>query len=135
MSCYLLDKVHLGDTPHNLTESDFESLARNTEGFSGSDIAVYVQDVLFEPVRKTQDAMYFVKTPDALWIPCGPKLPGAVQTTMQDLDAKGLASRILPHPIMKADFDRVLARHRPTVSRADLDVHERFTKEFGVEGW
>ena len=35
-------QVHLGDTPHNLTESDFEYLARKTEGFSGSDIAVCV---------------------------------------------------------------------------------------------
>lgn len=35
-------QVHLGDTPHNLTESDFEVLARKTEGFSGSDIAVCV---------------------------------------------------------------------------------------------
>lgn len=35
-------QVHLGDTPHNLTESDFESLARKTEGFSGSDISVCV---------------------------------------------------------------------------------------------
>ncbi|KAE9445568.1 hypothetical protein C3L33_22535, partial [Rhododendron williamsianum] len=50
-------KVHLGDTPHNLTESDFESLAPKTEKFSGSDIAVCVKDVLFEPVRKTQAAI------------------------------------------------------------------------------
>ncbi|KAG9155721.1 hypothetical protein Leryth_003983 [Lithospermum erythrorhizon] len=55
-------KVHLGDTPHSLTESDFEDLARKTEGFSGSDISVCVKDVLFEPVRKTQDAMFFTKT-------------------------------------------------------------------------
>jgi hypothetical protein len=34
--------VHLGDTPHNLTESDFEHLAYKTEGFSGSDISVCV---------------------------------------------------------------------------------------------
>lgn len=54
-----------------------------------------VKDVLFEPVRKTQDAMYFVKTPDDLLMPCGPKQPGAVQTTMQDLAAKGLASKVL----------------------------------------
>ncbi|GMP90737.1 hypothetical protein CsSME_00041727 [Camellia sinensis var. sinensis] len=36
-------KVHLGDTPHDLNESDFENLARRTEGFSGSDIAVCVK--------------------------------------------------------------------------------------------
>ncbi|KAG5126449.1 hypothetical protein JHK82_027284 [Glycine max] len=37
---YALDQVHLGDTPHNLAESDFEHLARKTEGFSGLDISV-----------------------------------------------------------------------------------------------
>lgn len=37
-------QVHLGDTPHSLTESDFESLARRTDGFSGSDIAVCVSN-------------------------------------------------------------------------------------------
>ncbi|CAN1128612.1 Protein SUPPRESSOR OF K(+) TRANSPORT GROWTH DEFECT 1 [Linum perenne] len=127
-------KVHLGDTPHNLTESDFESLGRKTEGFSGSDISVCVKDVLFEPVRKTQDAMYFFKTPNGMWVPCGPKQVGAVQTTMQDLAATGEAAKILPPPISKNDFDKVLARQRPTVSKGDLEVHERFTKEFGEEG-
>ncbi|KAL4189019.1 hypothetical protein AMTRI_Chr08g163420 [Amborella trichopoda] len=127
-------KVHLGDTPNNLTEIDFENLARRTEGFSGSDISVCVKDVLFEPVRKTQDAMFFVKSASDMWMPCGPKQPGAVQTTMQELAAKGLASLILPPPITKTDFDKVLARQRPTVSKTDLEVHERFTKEFGEEG-
>lgn len=127
-------KVHLGDTPHNLTESDFEYLARKTEGFSGSDISVCVKDVLFEPVRKTQDAMFFYKTKDDVWVPCGPRQPGAVQTTMQDLAAEGLAAKIVPPPITRTDFEKVLSRQRPTVSKSDLEVHERFTKEFGEEG-
>lgn len=33
-------KVHLGDTPHCLSEADFADLGRRTAGFSGSDIAV-----------------------------------------------------------------------------------------------
>ncbi|EMS45124.1 Vacuolar protein sorting-associated protein 4B [Triticum urartu] len=127
-------KVHLGDTPHSLSESDFEVLGRRTEGFSGSDVAVCVKDVLFEPVRKTQDAMYFFKIDGDMWMPCGPKQPGAVQTTMQDLASKGLASQILPPPISKNDFEKVLARQRPTVGKKDLEVHEKFTKEFGEEG-
>ncbi|KAL3828557.1 hypothetical protein ACJIZ3_017359 [Penstemon smallii] len=127
-------KVHLGDTPHNLTESDFEVLARKSEGFSGSDISVCVKDVLFEPVRKTQDAMFFIKSSNDTWIPCGPKQPGAVQITMQELATEGLAAKIIPPPISKTDFDKVLARQKPTVSKSDLDVHERFTKEFGEEG-
>ncbi|KAL1201895.1 Protein SUPPRESSOR OF K(+) TRANSPORT GROWTH DEFECT 1 [Cardamine amara subsp. amara] len=127
-------KVHLGDTPHNLNETDFEYLARRTEGFSGSDVAVCVKDVLFEPVRKTQDAMYFFKAPDGTWMPCGPKKSGAIQITMQDLAAKGLGEKIIPPPIARTDFEKVLARQRPTVSKSDLEVHERFTKEFGEEG-
>uniref|UniRef100_A0A453DVN2 Vesicle-fusing ATPase n=5 Tax=Triticinae TaxID=1648030 RepID=A0A453DVN2_AEGTS len=127
-------KVHLGDTPHSLSESDFEVLGRRTEGFSGSDVAVCVKDVLFEPVRKTQDAMYFFKTDGDMWMPCGSKQPGAVQTTMQELASKGLASQILPPPISKNDFEKVLARQRPTVGKKDLEVHEKFTKEFGEEG-
>ncbi|CAN4114389.1 unnamed protein product [Withania somnifera] len=127
-------KVHLGDTPHNLTESDFEQLARKTEGFSGSDISVCVNEVLFEPVRKTQDAEFFIKSSDGLWVPCGPRQPGVIQTNMQELAAKGLASEITPPPISIRDFDRVLWKQKPTVSKADLEVHERFTKEFGEEG-
>lgn len=53
-----------------------------------------VKDVLFEPVRKTQDAMFFFKSPDGTWMPCGPRQPGAIQTTMQDLAAKGLAEKV-----------------------------------------
>ena len=52
-------KVHLGDTPNALTQRDFEELARRTDGFSGSDVAIVVKDVLMEPVRKTQDATHF----------------------------------------------------------------------------
>ncbi|KAE8037186.1 hypothetical protein FH972_009798 [Carpinus fangiana] len=126
-------KVHLGDTPHNLTESDFEHLAYKTEGFSGSDISVCVKDVLFEPVRKTIDAKFFTNT-YGMWIPCEPTEWGAVQITLPELDAQGLASKIQPPPITRTDFDKVLARQKPTVSKADLEVHERFTKEFGEEG-
>ncbi|KAM3732990.1 hypothetical protein ACB098_11G100700 [Castanea mollissima] len=127
-------KVHLGDTPHNLTESDFEHLAHKTEGFSGSDIAVCVKDVLFEPVRQTRDSKFFKKNSSDMWVPCEPTERGAVQVTLQELDAQGLASKIQPPPITRADFDKVLARQKPTVSKANLEVHERFTEEFGEEG-
>lgn len=42
--------------------------------------------------------------------------------------------QIVPPPISRTDFEKVLARQRPTVSKSDLEVHERFTKEFGEEG-
>ncbi|KAH0458088.1 hypothetical protein IEQ34_013403 [Dendrobium chrysotoxum] len=39
-------KVHLGNTPNNLMENDYESLARRMEGFYGSDIFVCVSFVV-----------------------------------------------------------------------------------------
>ena len=53
-----------------------------------------VKDVLFEPVRKTQDAMFFFKADGDMWMPCGPKQQGAIQTTMQELASKGLAAKV-----------------------------------------
>nr|GFA02210.1 protein suppressor of K(+) transport growth defect 1-like [Tanacetum cinerariifolium] len=93
-----------------------------------------VNEVLFEPVRKTQDAMFFIKTSDDTWVPCGPRHPGAIEITMQDLATQGQASKITPPPISRTDFDKVLAKQKPTVSKSDLEVHDRFTREFGEEG-
>jgi hypothetical protein len=56
-----------------------------------------VKDVLFEPVRKTQDAMHFkeVRTEQGeMWMPCGPREPHAIQTTMVDLASEGLAAKV-----------------------------------------
>ncbi|KAI4347940.1 hypothetical protein L6164_008712 [Bauhinia variegata] len=127
-------KVHLGDTPHNLSEKDFDELAYKTDGFSGSDISVCVNEVLFEPVYKTWDAKFLRETSNGMWIPCEPNEERAVNISLEELDAKVLASKILPPAITRADFDKILAKQKPTVSKADLEVHERFTQEFGKEG-
>ncbi|XP_075644364.1 protein SUPPRESSOR OF K(+) TRANSPORT GROWTH DEFECT 1-like [Castanea sativa] len=127
-------KVHIGDTPHNLTETDFEHLARRTQGFSGSDIFYCVKDALYQPVRATLDAQFFRKTSKGMWVPCKRTRQGAIEITLQELNAQGLALKILLPPNTRADFDKMLARQKPTVSEADLEVHERFNKEFGNEG-
>jgi vacuolar protein-sorting-associated protein 4 len=57
-----------------------------------------VKDVLFEPVRKTQDAMHFKKVTtkegEEMWMPCGPREPNAKQTTMIELASTGLAAKV-----------------------------------------
>jgi len=60
----LMFKLNLGDTPHNLTEKDFNELSDKTVGFSGADIAVLVRDALYEPIRLCQLATHFKKVPD-----------------------------------------------------------------------
>lgn len=133
-------KVHVGETPHDLTNEDFESLGVQTPGFSGSDIDHVVKDVLYEPVRKTQEATHFktvTKEEDETkeyYVPCSPGDPSAWASTLDELASLGYADRVMPPPITLGDFKKILLRARPTVAAADLEVHERFTKEFGEEG-
>ena len=131
-------KIHLGDTPNALTQADYEALGAATEGFSGSDVAVIVKDVLMQPVRKTQDATHFKRLtlPDgSLGLePCSPGDPGAFAATLQSLADGGRAAEVVPPNITMRDFQKVLTRARPTVSAKDLEVYENFTSEFGEEG-
>jgi vacuolar protein-sorting-associated protein 4 len=131
-------KIHLGDTPNELTPADFEELGAQTEGFSGSDIATLVKDVLFQPVRKTQEATHFKplrgKDGKEYLLPCSPGDTGAIPATLQELADQNLADKVQPPMITKTDFEKVLLRARPTVSTRDLETYENFTKEFGEEG-
>lgn len=131
-------KVHLGDTPNALTQQDFDELGRRTEGFSGSDVAVVVKDVLMEPVRKTQDATHFreVRTPDGQTRlePCSPGEKSAIAVTLTELAEQGMAVQVHPPNINMRDFEKVLLRARPTVSHGDLKIFEKFTSEFGEDG-
>ena len=45
--------LHSG-THHTLKESDFEYLSENTEGYSGSDLSVLVNDALMRPIKELQ---------------------------------------------------------------------------------
>jgi len=53
-------KLHIGNTPHNLTPEDFELLGDRTQGCSGSDISVIVREALMEPLRQCRMAKQFI---------------------------------------------------------------------------
>lgn len=137
-------KVHLGDTPSTLqAPQDYDTLASKTEGFSGSDIAVVVKDVLMEPVRKTQDATHFrsfrpegatAGSDGEMLEACSPGEPDAFATTLAELADKGLAGKVATPSITMRDFEKALLKARPTVSSKDIEIQEKFTSEFGEEG-
>jgi len=130
-------KIHLKDTPHSLSSEDFKQLGQQLEGFSGSDCAVLVKDVLFQPVRKTQGATHFK------WVnvsgeqkieACSPGDPDAFESSLQQLADDGLGDKVHTPLITRRDFDFAADRARPTVSQKDLEIHHQFTSEFGEEG-
>ena len=40
------------DTPNTLTNEDIEYLAKNSDGYSGSDMSSVVKDAVYAPIRK-----------------------------------------------------------------------------------
>jgi vacuolar protein-sorting-associated protein 4 len=53
--------------------------------------------------------------------------------TLQYFADNNLADKVLPPKISMRDFEKVLIRARPTVSKSDLEIFEKFTAEFGEE--
>jgi vacuolar protein-sorting-associated protein 4 len=128
-------ELNVGSTPHQLNPSDFSHLAKLTEGYSGSDIAVIVRDALMQPVRKVLSATHFCevsyKEEDGTTLtkltPCSPGAPGAQEKTWADVNS----SELLEPLLTVSDFERAIQVNRPTVSTADIQKHIDFTNESG----
>ena len=54
-------ELAVGSTPCELKQEDFKTLGTLSEGYSGSDITIAVQDALMQPVRKIQTATHYKK--------------------------------------------------------------------------
>ncbi|ORY26358.1 P-loop containing nucleoside triphosphate hydrolase protein [Naematelia encephala] len=130
-------ELNVGSTPHGLSPHDFSTLADETEGYSGSDIAVIVRDALMQPVRKVLSATHFqevtVDTPEGpktKLTPCSPGAQGAVEKTWTDVNSDELLEPLLS----LRDFEQSIQVNRPTVSQADIGKYIAFTNESGGEG-
>uniref|UniRef100_A0A4W6DDB2 vesicle-fusing ATPase n=1 Tax=Lates calcarifer TaxID=8187 RepID=A0A4W6DDB2_LATCA len=99
-------KLHLGSTPNSLTESDFVTLGKKTDGYSGADISIIVRDALMQPVRKVQSATHFkrVRGPsrsdpntiiDDLLTPCSPGDPNAIEMTWMEVPGEKLLEPVV----------------------------------------
>lgn len=134
-------KLNLGSTSNNLTEEDFITLGKKTDGYSGADISITVRDALMEPVRKVQSATHFKKVRGSLWnnpgvvvedllTPCSPGDPNAVEMTWMDVPGE----KLLEPVVCMADMLRSLSNTKPTVNEEDLEKLKKFTEDFGQEG-
>ncbi|KAL1519705.1 hypothetical protein AB1Y20_023215 [Prymnesium parvum] len=121
-------KIHLGATPHRLSEGMCRTIAQRTEGFSGADMSVLVRDALMEPVRHLQQATHFRQGANGLWEACGPRDRGAQKISLMQVPAQALATP----EVRDEHFARVLQRARPSVGKEDQSKYEEFTREFGT---
>ncbi|KAG8162441.1 hypothetical protein KVR01_008206 [Diaporthe batatas] len=126
-------KIAVGDTKTSLKSEDYRELAKLSEGYSGSDIAVAVQDALMQPVRKIQQATHFKKVNvdgESRVTPCSPGEPDAIEMTWEEVDTDQLLEPIVDFK----DFVKSIKSSRPTVSQEDLKRNSEWTHEFGSEG-
>nr|GAT43292.1 AAA-domain-containing protein [Mycena chlorophos] len=130
-------KLHVGDTPSELTDADYQTLAERLEGYSGADISSIVQDALMQPIRKLMNATHFKPVepsisegPTTQWTACDAADQGAVKKILVELKPEEVLD---PRLVMK-DFDSALENVRPTVKESDLEGHLEWTKEFGSYG-
>eukprot|EP00542_Grammatophora_oceanica_P011832 CAMPEP_0194047258 /NCGR_PEP_ID=MMETSP0009_2-20130614/23689_1 /TAXON_ID=210454 /ORGANISM="Grammatophora oceanica, Strain CCMP 410" /LENGTH=445 /DNA_ID=CAMNT_0038692815 /DNA_START=81 /DNA_END=1418 /DNA_ORIENTATION=+ len=145
-------KLHIGDTPNNLHEEDFERLGTHTKGASGSDIKVLVKEALMEPLRRCQQAKQFVLDTDGMYIPCKkypncaycpPKLSGdaankqyscnycgAIRMNLWDIQPDKLKAP----PVEYKDFEKALSHSFSSVSPEELKRFVKWTKQFGQDG-
>lgn len=75
-------RIKVGKTKHSLVEEDFIKLGELSEGYSGSDVSIVVNEALMMPVRKCQTGKYFRQTEDGGWTPTYPSDPNAKPMTL-----------------------------------------------------
>lgn len=126
-------ELAVGSTPCELSQTDYRKLAQLSEGYSGSDISIAVQDALMQPVRLIQTATHYKPVESegmTKWTPCSPGDAGAEEKNWTELNG----DELLEPPLKVRDFVKAISSSRPTVSQDDLTKNADWTKEFGSEG-
>ncbi|KAI9749339.1 MAG: Vacuolar protein sorting-associated protein 4 [Chaenotheca gracillima] len=126
-------EISVGSTPCDLKSADFKTLGGLSEGYSGSDISIAVQDALMQPVRKIQTATHYKKVTvdgEEKLTPCSPGDQGALEMNWTEVES----DKLLEPPLVLKDFVKAVKGARPTVSVDDTKRSEEWTAEFGSEG-
>ncbi|KAF3908474.1 Spastin [Orbilia brochopaga] len=140
-------QIAVGSTPCDLAPQDYRHLGKMSEGYSGSDISIAVNDALMQPIRKIQMATHYKWIDVAVsetdeqtgekklvqkkkLTPCSPGDKGAQEMTWVDVKSEDLAEP----PLVLKDFVKAVQSSRPTVSQDDVKKSNDWTAEFGSEG-
>ena len=117
-------------TKNTVSEQDWVELGNASEGYSGSDMSIVVNEALMMPVRRCQTARRFKPTPEGGLIPTFPSDPEGQDMTLMDIDP----SKLVCPPVTMDDYMSALNRIRPSVCDEDIQQHIQWTSEFGQDG-
>lgn len=124
-----LIKLHVGDTPHTLSDANFHELGQITQGASGADLSIFVREALMEPVIRCEQATHFRPVDGGqLFAPSLATDLDSVRMSLWDVPDEKLKVA----EVTKNDFVGVMKR-RPITS-VGIDEHSRYdawTDQFG----
>lgn len=132
-----LFKIMTKSNNTNMSEEDYQTLAKMTDGFSGSDLDSVNRDALYEPVRLITSAKHFKKIKgqngEDAYLPCSPGDPEAFEMTAMKM-SKEMAGKVIPPPVTIKDYLRVVKKASKSVDQNDLKEFEEWTQSFGIDG-
>ena len=105
------------------------TLGNATEGYSGSDMSIVVNEALMMPVRRCQTAKRFKRTASGGLLPTFPSDPAGEEMSLYNIQ-----SDLLRCPdVCMDDFMTAINRIKPSVCDADIEEHIQWTSEFGQD--
>lgn len=112
---------------HTVTDQDLQQIVLQTEGYSGSDIAMIMKDVLYQPIRQAQAATHFKPLPGNtnLYMPCLPTDEHAQCMCIYDLDD----TQLQPTVITSEHIWIALQNVKPSVGTTHLLKFDEWTNQ------
>lgn len=151
-----LFKLKVGQAKTELTEDDYNNLAKKSSGYSGADVAIAVREALMLPLRDYQAAKFFQEDADGFYLPvmkyppcplCPQKVGSAPSSAEQENGERcescgavrvslfDAPSEKFRQPVVKRDhFFQALKGISASVSKGELKKFEKWTEEFGQYG-
>lgn len=120
---------NFGTSGHDLTEADYEWLASQTEGYSGSDIANVVHQALYTPLHELQRATHFRKNKNGKWVPAKPG-EKSVETSVYKLPRGEVEVPIF----RSSQLPDVMKKATCSTNLRELKKYDEWMKEFGENG-
>jgi vacuolar protein-sorting-associated protein 4 len=115
-----------------ISDTDVAQIAKWTDGYSGSDIAILCRDAAMVPVNNIQKAQWFAEDASGLW-PCEEGESRAMRMTVLAMNEEQL-KRLKIADVSIDHFRQALTKIRPSVSQRDLVRYEQWTREYGQDG-
>jgi len=119
-------RIRLAKSDHNLTDSQIESLADLTEGYSCADISIVVNEALVQSVNKYRNGTHFILI-EGKYIPCTPGTEGATEMHWKNMNN----DQVVKLPTTFDDFLVALKVSKPSVKDTAESEYEKWTSDFG----